>query len=292
MTAGTGIALAFVAMLCWGFGDFLIQKSARKLGDWETLFIITLFGSVVLLPFAWHSLPHLFSAGAPVFGILSLACIAILAGALLDLEAVRKGKLAIVEPIWSLEIVSASVLAFILFRESITWAQTILIIILLASLMLVAFKEKRLTKAIFLEKGVIIAIIAALAMGCANFFMGWGGRVTDPVMVNFITDIFLVVVSGLFLAARRHFFKVFGDLRRDFKLLIPMSVSDEAAWLAYVFSMSLVPIAVATALSESYIVIAVLLGLFVNKEKLHTHQKLGLVAALIAAIVLAAITSA
>ena len=36
MTAGIGIALAFVAMLCWGFGDFMIQKSTRKVGDWET----------------------------------------------------------------------------------------------------------------------------------------------------------------------------------------------------------------------------------------------------------------
>ncbi len=49
MTIEVGIGLAFVAMLCWGFGDFLIQRSARKLGDWETLFVITFFGVIVLL---------------------------------------------------------------------------------------------------------------------------------------------------------------------------------------------------------------------------------------------------
>jgi hypothetical protein len=36
---GIGVGFAFIAMLCWGVGDFLIQKSARKLGDWETLFV-------------------------------------------------------------------------------------------------------------------------------------------------------------------------------------------------------------------------------------------------------------
>ena len=70
-----------------------------------------------------------------------------------------------------------------------------------------------------------------------------------------------------------------------------MSIADNVAWVAYVFSMTLAPIAVATALSESYIVITVLLGLFVNHEKLQKHQKVGLVAAVAVALALASITS-
>lgn len=50
------------------------------------------------------------------------------------------------------------------------------------------------------------------------------------------------------------------------------------------------PIGVAVALSESYIIVAVLLGLAVNKEKFDVHQKLGLVVAVLSAIVLAGIT--
>ena len=48
-----GIIFAFAAMLCWGFGDFLIQKSTRKFGDVETLFFISFFGAVVLFPFVF-----------------------------------------------------------------------------------------------------------------------------------------------------------------------------------------------------------------------------------------------
>jgi uncharacterized membrane protein len=157
--------------------------------------------------------------------------------------------------------------------------------------MLVAFRG-RLTKKMLLEKGVFIAGIAALTMGCANFFMGWGGKVSDPIMTNFFTDAFLAIGSGLYLVWKGKFMNAFSDFRRGYPLLLPMAIADKVAWIAYVFSMTLAPIAIATALSESYIIITVLLGLYVNKEKLYRHQKVGLIGALVVAIVLAAITSA
>jgi len=46
----TGIIFAFGAMLFWGFGDFLIQRTTRKIGDIETLAFISIFGSIGLLP--------------------------------------------------------------------------------------------------------------------------------------------------------------------------------------------------------------------------------------------------
>lgn len=38
MSIEIGIILAFLAMVFWGFGDFLIQRSTRTVGDAETLF--------------------------------------------------------------------------------------------------------------------------------------------------------------------------------------------------------------------------------------------------------------
>jgi len=60
MSISVGIGLAFVAMLCWGIGDFWIQKSTRKVGDSEALFFITAFGAAVLLPFVYKDIPALF----------------------------------------------------------------------------------------------------------------------------------------------------------------------------------------------------------------------------------------
>src|SRR3989344_1304783 len=112
MNISVGIGLAFVAMLCWGFGDFLIQRSTRKIGDWETLFFITAFGAVVLAPFVYKDIPSLFTEVSRTTYILLGASVILLIAALLDFEALKKGKLAVVEPIWSSEVPVAALLSF------------------------------------------------------------------------------------------------------------------------------------------------------------------------------------
>ncbi|MEI7462914.1 MAG: DMT family transporter [Candidatus Taylorbacteria bacterium] len=291
MSISVGIGLAFIAMLCWGFGDFLIQKSARKVGDIEALFFVSLFGVVVLLPFVWKSVYPLIFGSYDVLLILLVASIVLLLAALFDFEALRVGKLSIIEPIWSFEVPMAAILAFVILGERITWVQILLIILLIIFLVLVGFKEKKFDKKFFMERGVIIAIFGAIFMGGANFFMGWGGRVTDPLMINFVTDVFITFVTFIILIINGKLTKTFRDVKHNYSVLLPMSISDEVAWIAFVFAMTLAPIAVATALSESYIIVAVLLGLFINKEKLQNHQKVGLVGAIVVALTLATLTS-
>ena len=286
MIVAIGIGLAFIAMLCWGFGDFLIQKSTRKMGDWETLFIITAFGVVVLLPFVWGRLPNLINLSNIDLLIIALACIVLLIAALFDFEALKKGKLSVIEPIWSLEVPVAALLAFLLMSERISFEQVIFIITLLSCLILVGLKDRNINARFFLERGVFVAILGAIFMGGANFLMGWGGRISDPLMINFLSDLFIMIITGIYLLSRGSFKGLLKDLKNNYGVLLPMSILDKVAWVAFVFAMSLAPIAVATALSESYIIIAVLLGLLINKEKLHSHQKIGLIGAIIAAIFL------
>ena len=51
MEATLGIMFSFLALLCWGFGDFMIQKSLRQNSVMRTLFYICISGGVVLFPF-------------------------------------------------------------------------------------------------------------------------------------------------------------------------------------------------------------------------------------------------
>lgn len=69
-----------------------------------------------------------------------------------------------------------------------------------------------------------------------------------------------------------------------------MAIADNVGWIAFAFAMALAPIGVAAALSESYIAVAVILGLAVNRERLEPHQTAGLILALISAVTLAALT--
>ncbi len=292
MTTSVGIGFAFVAMLCWGIGDFLIQKSARKIGNFETLFLITLFGALVLLPFVYDDLRALFAEGGEKnLAVLIGGALILFTAALFQFESLRRGKISVVEPIWSLEIVAASIFAFAILGEKISFQEVALVAFLMAGLMLVSFRGKVFSPGHFLERGVWLALLGALFMGIANFFVGWGARQTDALMVNFVFNVVITLLSGAYLLFRGRLRKTFRDLLAYRATLLPLVVTDNAAWVAYAFSMTLIPIAIATALSESYIIIAVILGLAIGREHLQLHQKVGLVAAIAAAVTLAVITA-
>jgi len=64
------------------------------------------------------------------------------------------------------------------------------------------------------------------------------------------------------------------------------------SWTSRIFfaaSMSLIPIAIAVSISESYVALAAILGILVNKERLMKHQKIGLVISIASVILLSAL---
>ncbi|MFA6094391.1 MAG: DMT family transporter [Candidatus Paceibacterota bacterium] len=284
-----GILLAFGAMLCWGMGDFFIQRTTRKLGDWEALFFISIIGFFVVLPFVVNDMRSIVSEiSVRDLPVLAIACVAILIAAIFNFETLKKGKLAIVEPIQSLEIPTAGILAFFFLQETISFPQFTFVALLMVGLILVSFKGGTFSKKLLLEKGVRIGIISAIIMGAANFFIGWGARISNPLIINLITDAFMVIGSGIYLIFSGKVSSLAQDFRNNFSLLIAMGLADKMAWVAFAFAMVLSPMAVAGAISESYILIAIVLGVVINKEKIRPHQAIGLVCAVAAAIILAA----
>ncbi len=290
MSLNVGIALAFVAMLCWGIGDFWIQKSTRRVGNTVTLFFMTFFGAVILFPFVWKNLPGFLMSDVQTIVVIGILCAVLLIAAYLDFEALRVGKLAIVEPIWSFEIPVAGFLAFFILKEGLSVSQITLIVFLVCGLVLVSLREKVRVGRVIFERGTIIALFGAVMMGASNFFMGWGARLSDPIMANFVADVFIALFTGAVLLGGGKYRKSIVDMRKNFGLLLQMSVADKVAWVAFAVAMTLSPIGVVTALSESYIIIAVILGLTLNRESLLPHQKIGLIVAVLSAIVLAGIT--
>lgn len=285
-----GIIFALVAMLAWGFGDYFIQRSTRRFGDVETLFLITLFGSVVLLPFVWNKIPTIFAEGKSLM-ILLVAGVILLVAALLEFESLKRGKISVVEPTWSLEIPTAGLLAFLVLGEGLSSYQTALIVSLIFGLFLTSFQGKAFTKSFLLEKGVAISVVAALVMGSANFFVGWGARESDPLVVNFAISFVSFVGASIYLLSKQRMSETFSNIRKYPKTILKMVTLDNVAWVAFAYGMTLAPIGIAVALSESYILIAVILGFAWNKERLERHQYLGLMLAVVAAIALATVAS-
>jgi drug/metabolite transporter (DMT)-like permease len=280
-----GVAFALGALLSWGLGDFLIQRSARKFGDWVPLACITLFAAIALLPFVWHELPAVFSDSSGLV-VLVVTSIVITGAALVDFEALRVGKISVIEPIYALEVPVTVTLASVFLAEHLTALQTMLIVLLMVGIFLVATRSFHHLKRVHTERGVWLAVLATLGMGTVNFLFGVGAREVSPLVVNWFTSTFIAAICLVYLLSSGRIREVWADVRHRPALLVSVSVVDNLAWVCYSYATLFVPIAIATGISESYIALAAALGLVVNREQLNRHQLVGIVVVLVAVVAL------
>jgi drug/metabolite transporter (DMT)-like permease len=282
-----GILLAFVALLAWGFGDFLIQKSARNFGNWVALFYISAFGSIVLFPFVYNDIGHAVSAHSV---LLLGASVVILFAGLLDFEALRIGKISVVEPMYALEIPVAAVLAAYVIHETLTVPQVIFMVAIIAGIFLISTRSFSALKKLNAEKGVWQAIVATIGMGAVNFLFGVGSRETSPLMINWFTSLFIAIVTLIYLICTSRVGEIVANLKEKKLLVLGVSFFDNLAWVSFSYAMLFIPIAIATGISEGYIAFAGALGLMFNQEKLRRHQWIGFFLIVISVVLLAFIT--
>ncbi|MFA6446126.1 MAG: DMT family transporter [Candidatus Paceibacterota bacterium] len=281
-----GLIFAFTALLSWGYGDFLIQKSARRFGDWIALFFIGLFGTVLLLPFIWTRIGYVFLDIQQLL-ILTAGSAILVFAALLDFEALRRGKISVIEPIFAFEVPITAGLALFILHERISMEQLILVGLLIVGIFLVSTSTFKHFKRMHVERGVFLAIVATIGMGTINYLYGVGSRIYDPLIVNWFVNFFITISTLIYILAKKRWHFVRQDWRSNWKLVTGIGVFDNLAWLTYSYSTLYLPIAIATSLTESYIALAALFGLMFNKEKLRKHQLVGLALTVVCAIILA-----
>ncbi len=283
-----GVLLAITALLSWGLGDFLIQRSTRRFGDWVALFYIAAFGTIILFPFAY---PNLKNALENHPTLLLVACLVLLLAALFDFEAMRIGKISVVEPIYAFEIPIAAFLAAYFIKELLTPEQIFFTATLIAGIFLVSVRSFSHLKNIHLEKGTWYAVAGTIGLGASSFLFGLGSRETNPLVINWFTDAFLTIATIFYLAATSRLGEIRSDFRNNKRLILNVSFFDKLAWVTFSYATLFIPIAVVTGISEGYIAFAAGLGLLFNKEKLRPHQWTGLFLAAASVIILAFITA-
>lgn len=280
-----GILLSFLALAFWGIGDFLIQKSVRKLGDWMMIFYIDLIGVIIFTPFVLHTIVATVKNPANLI-VLVLASTILLLASVVDFESLKEGKISVVEPIFAFEVPVTAILSYFFIREAISIGEIILIGILVIGISMVSTKSWRNFR-IRMEKGVFLAILTTIAMGASNFIFGFGGRLTDPWIINWFTSLFMTVAALIYLVYNHQFSIIKDDWKLNKNLITQVSLYDNLAWLFFTQSFLFIPITVSTGISESYVALAAMLGLIFNKERLGKHQWFGMVMCVITAIALA-----
>jgi len=280
---------AIGAMLCWGVGDFLIQKSTRHIGIVNALFWIALFGSVSLFPFVAGDIRAL---NIHDIVLLTTAGVVTFVTSLFEFEAFKDGKLSIVEPVMASELLITIGLSIGIAHEQLTIIQAIAIGTILTGVLLAvtrAPKELWMHRHRWLERGVIYACLGAIGLGLTNFIMGIASQQTSALMTVWWTWTVLAILTAIPLVRERNMHLV-RDLRVHGRLIIAMAMLDTAAWIFFSIATTTIYISITNAISEGYIVLAALLGIVITHERLRTHQKVGVAVALAGVLYLASIS--
>ncbi len=277
------ILAAFGAMFFWGVGDFFIQRSTRKIGDTESLAFIGIIGALGLLPFVLPELPLFFT----VQNIILLSFIGVVGFvvAMINFEALKEGKLSVIDVILEIELPITAMLGFMFFRESVSLILIAIISIIFIGTVLISvdsFSLKRNSKKI--EKGILLALLTAAGMAVVNFLTAYGSKEISPLMVIWLPWVVIAVISLFFIGRREGFKRLFHNGLRFKRLILVMGIIDTLAWLSYAVALAENELAITTAITESYPAIAIFLGVWLNREKILPHQYAGAALALIASV--------
>ncbi|HBK35283.1 MAG: hypothetical protein UU08_C0009G0031 [Candidatus Uhrbacteria bacterium GW2011_GWE2_40_58] len=290
MTAAFGILFAFITLLSWGVGDFFIQKTTRFVGSWKALFYIGFCGMILLFPFVFQKLHHLTSSH--ILLLVLVGIIAILA-AVFDFEALRQGKISIIEPIIGLELPLTVGLSITLAQESLSGIQLCLIGIVFLGILLTitAHHPNKTEKKRSLEKGVILAGVGAIGMALTNFLVGVSSQTIDPLVTIWFTHTLLAILCLFYFLSQKTTHTLWTDFRSHPATILTQGILDNIAWVFFALSTTFIPISITTTISESYIALATLLGLIVNKEKIKRYQLIGISFAIFGVILLSYFSS-
>ena len=288
--ANLGIIFALGALLCWSFGDFFIQKASRKTGIVHALFYITAAASIVLLPFVWNDLKHLTTS--EIYLLLGSGVVIFLV-ALIEFQALKIGKLAVVEPIMSLELPLTVLIAGLIGHENLDLIDYGIIAVVFLGIFLTVTPHTGVLKDYIkrLEKGALLAFISAAGMALFNFMLGYSSQETSPLMAHWATSLVMATGCLLFMMKSGEVRRVVADFKKATLPIIAETIFDNGAWIFYAFAVIYVPISIAITISESYIIVAVLLGVIINREKLKHHQYFGVILAIGGVLLLSYLSS-
>lgn len=278
------IIFAFLAMLFWGIEDFLALRSARRMGDFASLAIIMVIGAVIFTPFVIKDFPLLLSK--QIWVVLAIVALIHFAEGLLYFESFKRGKLAVIDVIFEFELPVTVALSLIFFKESISSLQFILIGFVFIGIILIATKQFKHLK-VRLERGVIVALIAAVSFALVNFSSAFSVRLASPMLTVWFVWVSNAILCLAFIIYY-HRGKAFCRECWKFKWsVLIMSIVASAAWVFYFFAIRKNELGIITAITEAYPVIAISLAILIYKERVGWHQYVGIGLALIAAIMLA-----
>jgi drug/metabolite transporter (DMT)-like permease len=193
------------------------------------------------------------------------------------------------EPIISAELPIAVLLSVTLWHESLSLIGWLLVLTIFTGILLAVTEHhtnlhyhKRI-----LEKGVVFAAMGALTNGFIDLLMGASGQKISPLLTVWGVWVIGTLITLAYLILKGKTRELVHDFKKHSSQLVGLSILDTGAWVGFTTAATIIPISITAAITEGYIIIAILMGLIVNHERLRKHQKMGVVLAATGILLLA-----
>ncbi len=262
------------AALGWGLADLSAAVCGRRIGSFMTLALAQIAGLVLLLVF-WPLLQlqlHVTPTAVALLvanGVMSsVAYIALY-------RALELGPVALVSPIVAAYAAISVILAVTFMHESVRGMVLVGMLVTLAGVVLTSTDMKVLRSAGFsLEKGVRLALLAMLLFGLATFVVAHYSRTLQwyaPVL-------FARVGNTASVLAVAWFFRLRVQARpepRNILLAAAVGAADVLGLIFYARGTQAGSVSVVSAASASFILIPVLGGLILFRERPALNQAIG-----------------
>jgi drug/metabolite transporter (DMT)-like permease len=279
-----GFVLGTIAAIAWGFADVLVTYLSRRGGFFRTLVFTQAVGVALLaiVALALDGLP-----GASMVQLLALAGLAPVAVAAYGgfYKALELGPIAIVSPIASANGAVVVLLAVIVLGESLSSLQALGCVLVLGFIVLAAVEPRIEATPEAGGSGIRLALVASVAFGgylfgLATFSddLGW----LVPILVA--RSMTLAILAAVAVTRPPPPVGAFGRL--GVLGCIVAGLLDATGYLVFNRGAEIGEVAITSAAAASYPVIPILVGLLALRERVASHQFVGVAGVLAGMVVL------
>jgi len=208
-----GVLFAIGTLFAWGLDDFFIQRTTRKIGVLKSLFAITALATILLLPFVKNEIVPILSEPSNLLLILIAALTGFLAS-LTDFQALKQGKIAVVETVVSLELPLTVGIGLVFLKEQVKPIELSLIAVIFTGILLVIITRwSQKNWHAFFERGTIYALGGAAGLAIFNVLTALTSQATAPLAAIWFIHTLIAVFTLVLLVRRRDL----GSLAADFR---------------------------------------------------------------------------
>jgi drug/metabolite transporter (DMT)-like permease len=286
MSATASILLGIVAMLGFGVADFIAKAMLTRTNVIRTALISQGMGSFLYLGAAL--------AYDRVLPSVALASLALFSGAISGAVlcayyvALSLGKASLVAPIFSCLTVVAVVLSFLILGEALTRLQLSAITLVFLGIILVAFERDQGGDS-SRKLSLIIALSAAVLGGANLILQKWIAESGHYLMGFLLTRISSAALMTPLALVRGQETRSVGISRSWLKLGL-LGLIDVSAFFALYLGLRVGLVSIVTPIATSSPAVTVVLAHLFLKERVRSHQRIGIFAIVSGIVFLSAIS--